>query len=61
VGGHVSGIVIPTYVRKQEKVLKQPKKNDNYVRNTGSQPKGKDAKSKKKKKLQQAASFFRGW
>jgi hypothetical protein len=31
---------------KQEKVIKQLKKNDNYVRNTGSQRKSKDAKKK---------------
>jgi len=45
-GGHVSGVVIPTHIGKQEKIIKQPKKNDNYVRNTGSQHKSKDAKKK---------------
>jgi hypothetical protein len=43
-GGHVSGVVIPIYIMKQEKVIKQPKKNNNYVRNTGSQRQSKDAK-----------------
>jgi hypothetical protein len=42
-----SGVVIPIYIMKQEKVIKQPKQYDNYVRNTGSQRQSKDAKLKK--------------